>query len=457
MLRGMMTLDELSEEVTQGSIDTVLACQIDMQGRLMGKRFQAEYFVEGAWEETHSCNYLQATDMEMETVEGYKSTSWEAGYGDYVMKPDMGTLRRVPWLEGTALVLCDMLDHHTHEDVPHTPRAILKKQVKRLAEKNMIANMATELEFFLFTDSYEQAHDKGYRNLNTISQYNEDYHIFQTTKEEEVMRAIRNGLHGAGVPVENSKGEADAGQEEINVQYAQALEMADRHVIVKNACKEIAWTKGKAVSFMAKWHYDAAGNSSHIHQSLWSADGNKPLFYDPESANGMSPLMCNYLGGLLSHADELTYFLAPNINSYKRFMEGTFAPTKAIWSLDNRTAGYRVCAANTKNVRVECRVGGADLNPYLALAAQIACGLDGVENKTQLEPVFSGDAYMASEARDIPKSLRGAAESLKSSACLKNAFGDEVIEHYVHAANWEQFEYDRRVTDWEVYRGFERS
>ena len=457
MLRGMMTLDELSEEVKQGTIDTILACQIDMQGRLMGKRFQAEYFVEGAWEETHSCNYLQATDMEMETVEGYKSTSWEAGYGDYVMKPDLGTLRRVPWLEGTALVLCDMLDHHTHEDVPHSPRAILKKQVKRLAEKNMVANMATELEFFLFTDSYEQAHAKGYRDLNTISQYNEDYHIFQTTKEEDVMRAIRNGLHGAGVPVENSKGEADAGQEEINVQYAQALEMADRHVIVKNACKEIAWTKGKAVSFMAKWHYDAAGNSSHIHQSLWSADENQPLFFDPQSANGMSALMCHYLGGLLSHADELTYFLAPNINSYKRFMEGTFAPTKAIWSLDNRTAGYRVCAADTKNVRVECRVGGADLNPYLALAAQIACGLDGLENKTELEPVFSGDAYMAREARDIPKTLRGAADSLNSSACFRSAFGDDVIDHYVHAANWEQFEYDRRVTDWEVYRGFERS
>jgi glutamine synthetase len=457
MIKGMLTLDQLREEVEQGTIDTVLACQVDMQGRLMGKRFQAEFFAENAWEETHSCNYLQATDMEMETVGGYKSTSWEAGYGDYVMKPDLATMRRTPWLEGTALVLCDMLDHHTHEDVPHSPRAILKKQVARLAERNMIANMATELEFFLFSDSYEAAHDKGYRNLQPISNYNEDYHIFQTTKEENVMRAIRNGLHHAGVPVENSKGEACAGQEEINVQYTRALEMADRHVIVKNACKEIAWSQGQSVSFMAKWHYDQAGNSSHIHQSLWSADDNQPLFYDSDSENGMSALMKHYLAGLLSHADEITYFLAPNINSYKRFMEGTFAPTKAIWSLDNRTAGYRVCAADSKNVRVECRVGGADLNPYLALAGQIAAGLDGVDNKLELEPVFSGDAYGASEAREIPKTLRAATESINGSGCLRAAMGDDVIDHYVHSAKWEQYEYDRRVTDWEVYRGFERS
>ncbi len=455
-MAGKLTLDELKKLVAAGEIDTVVAAQVDMQGRLMGKRFQAEFFVESAWEETHSCNYLQATDIEMYTVDGYASTSWSAGYGDYTMKPDLETLRRVPWLEGTALVLCDVLDHHTHADVPHSPRAILKNQIARLEDKGMAAMMASELEFFLFNDSYEEAAAKGHRNLEPISPYNEDYHIFQTTKEEEVMRAIRNGLQGADVPVENSKGEADRGQEEINVRYADALTMADRHSIIKNACKEIAWTKGRSISFMAKWHYDFAGNSSHIHQSLWSSSG-EPLFYDAGQHHGMSELMQHYLAGLLNHASEITYFLAPYINSYKRFMEGTFAPTKAIWSMDNRTAGYRVCGADTKAVRVECRVGGADLNPYLAFAALIAAGLDGIEQKMELEDAFKGDAYGARRARGIPETLRDATVALKKSKMLRAAFGDGVIDHYVRCAEWEQEEYDRRVTDWEVNRGFERA
>ncbi|NNF78627.1 MAG: glutamine synthetase, partial [Rhizobiales bacterium] len=298
--------------------------------------------------------------------------------------------------------------------------------------------------------------EKGYRGIQTISVYNEDYHIFQTTKEEDVMRAIRNGLQGADVPVENSKGEADAGQEEINVRYGDALTMADRHSIIKNACKEIAWSKGRSISFMAKWHYDFAGNSSHVHQSLWSTDG-KPLFFDPKAEDGMSEMMRHYVAGLLNHASEITYFLAPYINSYKRFMEGTFAPTKAIWSMDNRTAGYRGCGADTKAVRVECRVGGADLNPYLAFAALIAAGLDGIEQKMELEPAFKGDAYGARRARGIPETLRDAAASLKKSKMLRSAFGEEVVDHYVRAAEWEQEEYDRRVTDWEVNRGFERA
>ncbi len=456
-MNGMLTLDELREEVALGAIDTVLACQIDMQGRLMGKRFHAQFFIDNAWQETHSCNYLLATDMEMETVQGYKSTSWEAGYGDYVMKPDLSTLRRTPWLEGTALVLCDMLDHHTHKDVPHSPRAILKKQIARLDALGMKAMMATELEFFLFSDSYETSQAKGYRDLKTVSAYNEDYHIFQTTKEENVMRAIRNGLQGAGVPVENSKGEACSGQEEINVQYSDALTMADRHAIIKNSCKEIAWSKGQALTFMAKWSYNNAGNSSHIHQSLWSADGEKSLFYDPDAAHGMSETMRHYMAGLLSHASEVTYFLAPYINSYKRFAEGTFAPTKAIWSLDNRTAGYRLCGEGSKAIRVECRVGGGDLNPYLAFAAQLAAGLDGIENKLQLEDAFQGNAYAGESLREIPKTLRDATTALNESSMLRTALGDDVINHYVHAAKYEQFEYDRRVTDWEVARGFERA
>jgi len=455
-MHGMMTIDDLKLAVQHGEIDTVLAVQVDMQGRLMGKRFQAEFFVESAWEETHSCNYLQATDMEMDTVEGYKATSWAAGYGDYTMKPDLATLRRIPWLEGTALVLCDVLDHHTHAEVPHTPRAVLKKQIARLDAMGLKPMMASELEFFLFRDTYEEAHAKGYRGIAPVSAYNEDYHIFQTTKEEDVMRAIRTGLQGAGIPVENSKGEADAGQEEINVRYADALTMADRHSIIKNGCKEIAWSKGKSLTFLAKWSYDAAGSSSHIHQSLWTADG-KPAFYDPEGQYGMSDTMRHYMAGLLAHASEITYFLAPYINSYKRFMEGTFAPTKAIWSKDNRTAGYRLCGEATKAIRVECRVGGSDLNPYLAMAALIAAGIDGIERKLDLEEEFKGDAYGAQNARGIPKTLRGAAAELTGSEMLRTAMGDDVIDHYVRAAEWEQEEYDRRVTDWEVARGFERA
>lgn len=451
------TFDDLKKDVADGRIDTVLACQVDMQGRLMGKRFQAEYFIESAYKETHSCNYLLATDMEMETVSGYKSTSWEKGYGDYTMKPDLSTLRRVPWLEGTALVLCDMLDHHTHDEVPHSPRAILKKQVARLEAMGMKAYMASELEFFLFDQTYDDARMSGYRDLQLVSGYNEDYHIFQTTKEEDVMRAIRKGLQAAGIPVENSKGEASAGQEEINVRYADALTMADRHAIIKNACKEIAWSRGKAITFLAKWHYNAAGSSSHIHQSLWTSDGKTPLFFDENGEHGMSSTMKHYMAGLLSHASEITYFLAPYINSYKRFMAGTFAPTKAIWSKDNRTAGYRMCGEETKAIRVECRVGGSDLNPYLAMAALLAAGIDGIEKKMELEPAFTGDAYGAQGVREIPRTLRAATEALSGSAMLREAFGSDVIDHYVRAAEWEQEEYDRRVTDWEVARGFERA
>lgn len=451
------TFDDLKMDVAEGRIDTVLAVLVDMQGRLMGKRFQAEYFVESAYKETHSCNYLLATDMEMETVSGYKATSWEKGYGDYTMKPDLSTLRKTPWLEGTALVICDVVDHHSHAEVPHSPRAILKKQVKRLEDMGMKAFMATELEFFLFDQTYDDARMSGYRDLQLASGYNEDYHIFQTTKEEDVMRAIRKGLQGAGIPVENSKGEASAGQEEINVRYADALAMADRHAIIKNACKEIAWSRGKAITFLAKWNYNAAGSSSHIHQSLWSADGKTPLFFEENGQYGMSATMKHYMAGLLAHASEITYFLAPYINSYKRFMAGTFAPTKAIWSKDNRTAGYRLCGEETKGIRVECRVGGSDLNPYLAMAALIAAGIDGIEKKLELEPAFVGDAYGAREVREIPRTLRAATESLRNSAMLRAALGDEVVDHYVRAAEWEQEEYDRRITDWEVARGFERA
>ena len=457
MAAGMLTFEELKREIAAGTIDTVIAAMVDLQGRLVGKRFHAEYFADSGHEETHGCNYLLGVDIEMEPVPGYKATSWELGYGDFTLKPDMATLRRVPWLPGTALVICDVVDHHTHEDVPHSPRAMLKKQLGRLEAMKLKAYAASELEFFLFDDSYESAHGKGYRNLKTAGHYIEDYHILQTTKDEVVMRALRNGLQGAGIPVENSKGEWGPGQEEINVRYAEALEMADRHAIIKNGAKEIAYGLGKAITFMAKWDYGMAGSSCHVHQSLWSKDGKSPLFFDKAADHGMSATMKQYLAGQLEHAREITYFLAPYINSYKRFMAGTFAPTRAVWSFDNRTAGYRVCGAGTKAIRLECRIGGADLNPYLAFAALIAAGLDGVEKKMKLEPAFSGDAYDPSKKlREIPKTLREAAALLDGSKFLRAAMGDDVIDHYVHTAEWEQFEFDRRITDLELKRGFER-
>lgn len=453
---GNLSFDELKAQVKKGAIDTVIAAATDMQGRLMGKRFQAEFFISTAWEETHCCNYLLATDMEMETVEGYASTGWSAGYGDYTMKPDMATLRIIPWLEGTALVLCDMLDHHTHEAVPHAPRSMLKKQLQRLDDQGLVSAVATELEFFVFRESFETLRDQGYRDSTTISAYNEDYHIFQTTKEEGLMRKIRNGLQGAGINVENTKGEASAGQAEVNVCYCEGLEMADNHVLVKNAVKEIAFLHGNAISFMAKWDDQAAGSSSHVHQSLRKKDGT-PVFYDPDAQYGMSTIMQHYLAGLLNYADDITYFLAPYINSYKRFSAATFAPTKAVWSIDNRTAGYRIVAPGTESVRVECRVGGSDLNPYLAIAAQLAAGLKGIEDKLSLEECFTGNAYQAEGVREIPHTLRAATEALRNSTMLREAMGDAVVDHYVRAAEWEQEDFDRRVTDYERSRGFERA
>jgi len=449
-------METLKERVASGTIDTVITAIPDMQGRLMGKRFHAEFFVENAWQETHCCNYLLATDLEMFTVDGYSATSWAAGYGDYIMRPDLATLRVLPWLEGTALVLCDLYDHHTHAEVPHSPRAVLKQQIKRLQAMGLQSMVATELEFFVFRESFEELRDKRYREMTTISPYNEDYHIFQTTKEEGLMRQIRNGLQGAGVGVENTKGEADPGQAEVNVRYSGALEMADNHCLVKNAVKEIAFLNGRAVTFLAKWSHDAAGSSSHIHQSLVSSAG-EPVFHDSSAEYGMSGLMRHYLAGLLRHASDNTYFLAPYVNSYKRFMAGTFAPTKAIWSLDNRTAGYRVVADGTRNVRIECRVGGSDLNPYLAIAAQIAAGIAGIDGELELEAEFKGDAYQARKAREIPRSLAAATQALKKSSMLRDAMGSDVIDHYVRAAEWEQEDFDSKVTDYEVRRGFERA
>ncbi|MFZ2100981.1 MAG: glutamine synthetase family protein [Oricola sp.] len=450
-----LTIDKLKTLVADGSIDTVLVCMVDMQGRLMGKRFHARNFIDHSWEETHCCNYLLATDLEMATPDGYASTSWRAGYGDYVMKPDMTTLRPVPWLEGTVMVLCDTLDHHTHEPVPHSPRAILKKQIARLDAMGFTAMMATELEFFLFEKSFDEIRKGGFRDLAPISGYNEDYHILQTTKEEAVMRPLRNHLYAAGIPVENSKGEAEAGQEELNIRFAAALECADHHTIAKHAVKEIAWQQGHAATFLPKWHHQRVGSSSHVHQSLWK--NGTPMFFDASAKHGMSDLMRHYMAGLLAYASDYTFFLAPYVNSYKRFMKGTFAPTKTAWSIDNRTAGFRLCGEGSKGVRVECRIGGSDLNPYLAQAAMLAAGIKGIEEKLELGPPTTGDIYEDKKAGEIPSTLRAAIETLRHSAMLREAMGDDVVDHYTRAAEWEQEEFDRVVTDWEIARGFERA
>jgi glutamine synthetase len=454
-MSGNLTMKQLEAAVDAGEIDTVITATVDMQGRLMGKRFHARHFLESGFHETHGCNYILATDIEMTTVPGYAATGWAQGYGDYIHKPDLATLRLVPWMPATAMVICDFVDHHTGEEVPHAPRSILKRQIARARGMGFEPMMATELEFYLFEESYDALNAAGYRAPTPLGRYNLDYAIMGTARSEPVMRDIRNGLFGAGIPVECSKGEADAGQQEVNIRYADALTTADNHSIIKNAIKEIALGHGHSATFMAKYATSRAGSSSHVHQSL-SKDG-APAFHDASAEHGMSVTMRQYLAGCLEHAGECTLTLAPYINSYKRFCTGMFAPTKAVWSTDNRTAGFRVCGADTKGVRVECRIGGADLNPYLALAAQLAAGLSGIETGMTLEDEYRGDIYQAGDARSIPVTLRESAAAFHASAMLRAAFGDDVVEHYTRAAQWEITELDRCVTDWDKMRGFERT
>ncbi|MEM6616822.1 MAG: glutamine synthetase family protein [Pseudomonadota bacterium] len=450
-----LTFDALKAKAASGDIDTVLVCLVDMQGRLMGKRFHVSNFLETAYEETHCCDYLLATDLEMATPHGYAASSWERGYGDYVMQPDLSTLRLMPWLEGTAIVLCDILDHHTHAPVPHAPRQVLKNQIAQLEALGMTAMMATELEFFIFRKPLDQLRREGYRDLEPISAYNEDYHIFQTTKEEHVMRQLRNTLYAAGIPVENTKGEAEAGQEELNIRYADALACADHHTIAKHATKEIAWQHGHSATFLPKWHPSRVGSASHVHMSIWQDGVN--AFHDANGEHSMSETMQQFVAGLIAYAAECTWFFAPYVNSYKRFLKGTFAPTKIAWSVDNRTAGFRLCGADTKAVRVESRIPGSDMNPYLAEAAFLAAGIRGIEEGLTLAPPTSGDLYDNEDVAEIPNTLRAAIDTLNGSDMLRSAMGDTVIDHYVRCARWEQEEFDRAVTDWEIARGFEKA
>jgi glutamine synthetase len=446
---GMLTADELRGLVDAGTIDTVLVAIVDMQGRLQGKRCAARYFVnEVLPHAAEGCNYLLATDVEMNTVGGYPMSSWDTGYGDFVMHPDLSTLRLVPWQEGTALVMCDVR-WENGDPVVASPRQILRRQLDRLAERGLRAFVGTELEFIVFDDTYEQAWNGGYRGLTPANQYNVDYSLLGTSRIEPLLRDIRNHMEGAGMQVESAKGECNPGQHEIAFRYTEALATCDNHSIYKTGAKEIAAQHGKSLTFMAKYN-EREGNSCHIHLSLRSAD-DEPVFAEGQ---GFSKLMEHFLAGQLAALRELTYFLAPNINSYKRFVPGSFAPTAAAWGRDNRTCALRV-VGHGQSLRFENRVPGGDVNPYLAVAALIAAGLHGVDNELPLEDEFRGNAYN-SDKPTVPTTLRDAAELLAGSDLARDAFGEEVVAHYLNAAKVELTAYDAAVTDWERIRGFER-
>ena len=445
-LLAAMKLEELREQVSEGTIDTVLLAITDMQGRLMGKRLTARHFVaEVAEHGAEGCNYLLAVDVDMTPVEGFAMASWAGGYGDFVMRPDLDTLRLVPWQEATVLCIADVV-WHDGSDVVASPRQVLRRQLARLAERGWGAAAGTELEFMLFRDTYEEAFHKGYRALEPANLFNSDYSLLATARVEPLIRRIRNSMGGAGMPVEDSKGECNFGQHEINFHYADALATADRHVIYKNGAKEIAAEMGMAITYMAKFD-QREGNSCHIHFSLTDKDG--PLFARDK------PTFDAFLAGQLAGLRELTLLLAPNINSYKRYAAGSFAPTAIAWGHDNRTCALRV-VGHGPGLRFENRAGGADLNPYLALAALIAAGLHGVDRKLELGPVFEGDAYSAPELPRLPTSLAGARELFAGSQIAREAFGEDVVAHYVNAADVELAAFGSAVTDWERYRGFER-
>jgi glutamine synthetase len=444
-----LNLDELRRQAESGQIDTVLLALTDMQGRLQGKRFTARHFLEEVADHgAEACNYLLAVDVEMDTVEGYEMSSWERGYGDFAMRPDLATLRLVPWQEGTAMCMCD-LAWEDASDVAASPRQVLRGQIARLAQHGWSANAGTELEMLVFRDSYESAWRKGYRELEPANLYNIDYSLLGTARVEPLIRRIRNAMEQAGMAVENSKGECNLGQHEINFRYADVLRTADEHVIYKNGAKEIAAQEGMAISFMAK--FDAReGSSCHIHFSLVDdSDPPTPVFARDRA------VFESFLAGQLACLRELTLLLAPNVNSYKRFALGSFAPTTVAWAQDNRTCALRV-VGHGGALRFENRAGGSDLNPYMALSAIIAAGLHGVAEGLELEPAYVGNAYLATDRPRLPSTLREARDLFAASHVARAAFGDEVVRHYLNAADVELAAFEASVTDWERLRGFER-
>jgi glutamine synthetase len=441
-----MKLDELRTRVEANEIDTVLLALTDMQGRLQGKRLTARHFLEEVLENgAEGCNYLLAVDVEMTPVDGYEMASWERGYGDFSIRPDLTTLRLVPWQAGTAMCLCDLIWEDGRE-VAASPRQILRRQLERLAERGWSANASTELELLVFRDTYETAWRKGYRELEPANLYNVDYSLLGTARIEPLIRRIRNCMAAAGLEVENSKGECNLGQHEINFRFADALRTADEHSIYKNGAKEIAAQEDMAISFMAKFN-EREGSSCHIHFSLADKEG---MLFARDDA-----LFRSFLAGQLACLRELTLLQAPNVNSYKRYVAGSFAPTAIAWADDNRTCALRVVGHGPAK-RFENRAGGSDLNPYLALSALVAAGLHGVENGLELEPPYEGNAYLAADKPRLPTTLREARDLFASSRVAREAFGDEVVDHYVHAADVELAAFESAVTDWERVRGFER-
>ncbi len=449
---GMLGVSELERRVRAGEIDTVIVAFADMQGRLTGKRVSARLFLEEVAEHgAECCNYLLAVDVDMNTVSGYAMSSWDSGYGDMVMRPDLRTLRVIPWLPGTAQVMAD-LHWHDGAPVPAAPRSILRAQLDRLAGRGLSAFVGTELEFMVFDDSFRAAWAAGYRNLAKSSDYNVDYAIHASTRMEPLLRDIRLGMDGAGMYCEGVKGECNPGQQEIAFRYADALATCDNHPVYKNGAKEIADQHGKSLTFMAKFD-EREGNSCHIHISLRSTDGT-PVFADENEPLGMSAMFRSFLAGQVSTLRELALCYAPNINSYKRFADGSFAPTAIAWGMDNRTCALRV-VGHGNSMRMECRVPGGDVNQYLAVAALIAGGLHGIDHGLQLPEPVAGNAYIG-DAQRLPTTLVEAAEIFERSAVAREAFGDEVVEHYLNNARVELAAFNATVTDWERVRGFER-
>ncbi|MCC7354344.1 MAG: glutamine synthetase [Anaerolineae bacterium] len=455
----MLDVETLKQMVADDRIETVLAVFPDMYGRLLGKRITGRFFVNDVLDgAVHACDYLLACDMEMDPVPGYEFTSWAAGYGDFRLVPDLQTLRLATWLDKTAIVLCDLYDEEADNLIEVAPRTVLRRQVKQAADKGYVVMGGSELELYLFKDSYEDAARKEYMNLEPAGRYIEDYHIFQGTKEESVIGAIRRHMDNSGVPVEFSKGEWGPGQQEINLRYADFLEVADRHTLYKHAAKEIAWQQGCALTFMAKWDARYAGSGLHLHASLWDETGTKPLFPGNEEVGPLhaSSLFRWFLGGWMAHLREFFAFYAPYPTSYKRYVADSFAPIRIAWSHDNRTAGFRI-VGHGSSLRIECRTPGADANPYLAFALTLAAGMDGIEKQTEPPPVFTGDSYLSRDLPQTPHSLNEAVRELEMSAWVREVLGDAVVNHYLHFFRTEQRKFDEVVTNWERARYFERA
>lgn len=447
-----MTHAQLKSQVKSGAIDTVLVAFPDPFGRLVGKRFRADYFLDSVVRHgTHGCSYLLTVNLDMDPLDGFKVANWDAGFGDFAFRPDLSTLRVLPWQPGAALVFCD-LAKDDGSLVAEAPRSVLKRQLDLLAAKGLTCYCASELEFYLFNQTYHSAFTGGYRDLQPASDYRIDYHLMQPTRDEPLMRAIRNGMTAARVPIESSKGEWGRGQHEINFTYAEPLAMADMHVLFKQGLKEITEQQGKAVTFMAKYSPAEAGSSCHIHISLWK--GGQNLFWDAKS-RAESRLGRHFLAGLMKYAPELCLFCAPTINSYKRYQPGSWAPTRMAWATDNRTVGFRVVGHGTA-FRIENRMPGADANPYLAFAAMIAAGMAGVEEELECGEEYRGNAYIDPKLARLSGSLRDAVELFDRSKFARAAFGDPVVDFYVHHARIEQQAFSDAVTDWEKVRYFER-